>query len=103
MTSPTRLVSATLFAAALALSAPGCGKGLSGTYADPDGVLSVTFKSGGKATVGKMGLSEEEATYVVDGDKVTLTPATGGAGLPLTIKDDGSLQIAGDGPVLKKK
>jgi hypothetical protein len=76
----------------------GCGDAVSGKYADDTGVMSVEFKSGGKATV-SIGGTPIETTYTVSGKTVTFT--VNGDSKSLTINDDGSL--SGGGMTLKKK
>lgn len=96
--------SKTLFATCLAclylLTTVGCGKSVSGTYAGE--AMTVEFKDGGKATVTILN-SPVEATYAIDGDKVTVTPA-GGATPPITFTiSDGNTLTGPDGSTLKKK
>lgn len=67
----------------------GCGLDLDGTYVDSMGLTSYTFKSGGKAYVGAMGL-ESEISYEVDDDRIRLT--TSGGGIILRLMKDGTLQ-----------
>jgi hypothetical protein len=76
----------------------GCGKSVSGVYADDTGALSIEFKSGGKATVTVLG-SPMDGDYTVDGKTVTVKVS--GDTKVLTINDDGSL--AGPGTTLRKK
>jgi len=76
----------------------GCGKSLSGKYADDMGAMAVEFKSDGKATVTIHG-TPIEATYTIDGKNVSVNGA--GDVISLTINDDGSLSVGGD--TLKKK
>ena len=76
----------------------GCGKSVSGVYADDTGALTVEFKSGGKATVTVLG-SPQDGDYTVDGKTVTVK--VNGDAKVLTINDDGSL--SGSGTTLRKK
>lgn len=76
----------------------GCGKSVSGVYADDSNAFSIDFKSGGKATV-TIGGSALDADYTVDGKTVTVK--SNGDTKVFTINDDGSL--AGPGTTLKKK
>jgi hypothetical protein len=76
----------------------GCGKSVSGKYADDSGAFSVEFKSDGKATVAIAG-STIDATYTIDGKSVSVN--AGGDIKTFTINDDGSL--GGPGVTLKKK
>jgi hypothetical protein len=76
----------------------GCGKSVSGVYADDSGTLSIEFKSGGKATVTLQG-SPMDGDYTVQGKTVTVK--VNGDAKVLTINDDGSL--AGPDITLKKK
>lgn len=96
--------SKTLFATCLAclylVTVIGCGKSLSGVYSGD--AMSVEFKDGGKATVTVLG-SPVDATYAIDGKKVTVTPAGGNTPpITFTINDDNSL-AGPDGSTLKKK
>jgi hypothetical protein len=94
-----RLCTICLLSVALATIA-GCGKSISGVYTSP--AMSIEFKDGGKATVTLMN-SPVDATYTVEGSKVTVT-ANGGLSAPLifTLDSDGSLAGA-DGSTLKKQ
>ena len=76
----------------------GCGKTVSGVYADDANLLSIDFKSGGKATV-TIGGTALDADYTVNGKTVTVK--SNGDTKVFTINDDGSL--AGPGTTLKKK
>jgi hypothetical protein len=79
---------------------PGCGKSVSGTYTSP--VMSINFKDGGKATVTILN-SDVEASDTVNGDKVTVTPASGDTSpITFTIDANGNL-TAPDGTTLKKQ
>lgn len=66
----------------------GCNSGPSGKYQDSSGALSVEFKGGGKATVTMMGMATD-ATYTVDGDKITVEVR--GDKTVFTLNKDGSL------------
>jgi hypothetical protein len=76
----------------------GCGKSVSGKYADDAGAFAVEFKSDGKATV-TIGGTSLDATYTVNGKNVSVN--AGGDTKTFTLNDDGSL--AGPGLTLKKK
>lgn len=76
-----------------------CGSGPSGTYSDDNGVMSITFKSGGKAFMSSMGF-ESEVNYKVDDGKVVVTGANGN--LVLDVQSDGSLEFMGS-KLTKKK
>jgi hypothetical protein len=76
----------------------GCGKSVSGKYADDTGLMAVEFKSDGKATV-TIGGTAIDATYTVDGKNVSVK--AGADVKAFTINDDGSL--SGGGDTLKKK
>ncbi len=67
-----------------------CGSGLSGTYADPQGIVSYRFESGGKVYTQAMGI-ETEQRYSVEGGKVKVE-MPGGANMVMGINKDGSLQ-----------
>jgi uncharacterized lipoprotein YehR (DUF1307 family) len=70
----------------------GCGKSMSGTYAND--MMQVEFKSGSKAYLTmKMSGSTVEASYSVDGDKITLKNQAGN--IVFTQNSDGTL---GGGP-----
>lgn len=85
---------ATLAGIALAvLAACPNGDGLSGTWEakDADGGMTLEFKGGGKVTLtmsltGAPGESKE-ASYVVDGNKVTIQPE---GGIPLVLVKNGN-------------
>ncbi len=66
-----------------------CGASLDGTYTDPNGMLSYTFKSGGKLYESAMGM-EIELNYQMDGKKIKIMSPQGN--LILTLLDDGSIQ-----------
>jgi hypothetical protein len=66
-----------------------CGSGLSGTYTDPMGVSSYTFKPGGVVEVGAMGATTE-MHYEVDGKDVKIG-LKGGPMQVMTIQQDGSI------------
>lgn len=76
----------------------GCGKSVSGVYADDTGTFTVEFKSGGKATVTVLG-SPQDGDYTVDGKTVTVK--VNGDAKVFTINGDGSL--SGPGTTLRKK
>lgn len=69
-----------------------CGPRISGTYTDPMGLTSFTFKSGDKVAMTTMGI-ETELNYTVDDSKVKIGSEKGA--MVLTILEDGSLK----GPV----
>ena len=70
----------------------GCGKSMSGTYAND--MMQVEFKSGSKAYLTmKMSGTTVEASYSVDGDKITLKNQAGN--IVFTQNSDGTL---GGGP-----
>lgn len=80
----------TFIGAALALLLlSACGSRLDGTYTDPMGISTYTFKSGGKVSVVTMG-TEVELDYKVEDNKVKLITPQGA--LVLTLLDDGSIQ-----------
>lgn len=83
-------------ATALMLSA--CGQKLTGTYADKDNMLALTFESGGKVLEHSIG-PDMELNYEMDGDKVKLQTPQGT--MVLTMKNDGS--IAGPTGLMKKQ
>jgi len=85
------LLIALLTGAALAV---GCGSNLEGKYRDAEGAVTLQLKDG-KANLNYGGL-QLEATYTVDGDKISLRPAGGEAAqaMVLTVNKDGSI----DGP-----
>ncbi|MFZ3036942.1 MAG: hypothetical protein WA112_06665 [Rugosibacter sp.] len=66
-----------------------CGSGLNGTYTDASGIVSYTFKSGGKVTMATMGL-ETEMEYRVEDGKVKIGSPQGALVMP--ILEDGSIQ-----------
>lgn len=74
--------------ATLLLAACG-GSGLSGTYSDPTGVSSYTFKPGGVVEVGAMGATAE-MHYEVDGKQVKIG-VKGGPMQVMTLQQDGSI------------
>ena len=100
MKNALKIFYAACFLTLLPFTAAGCDKSLSGTYTGQD--MSIEFKDGGKATV-TVGNSPIDATDTVDGNKVTVTPTSGGTPpLTFTINDDGSLTGA-DGSTFKKQ
>jgi hypothetical protein len=83
----------------------GCGRSLDGTYSgtSQNGItnISADFKPDGTVLVSTMG-STMQATYKIDGDKVTLTG--NGQNQVMTLASDGSLSTGGPmGIVLRKK
>ncbi|HZK80811.1 MAG TPA: hypothetical protein VFC46_07085 [Humisphaera sp.] len=89
-----------LFFSAVVVAMTGCRKSLEGNYRDEGSIYFVEFKPGGKALV-KIAGDTREASYVVEGNKVTLTSATGA--ITLTINQDGSLSGAPPFRTLKKR
>ena len=83
----------------------GCQK-VSGTYKGKNMMgmeMTVTFKSSDKADVNVAGVTGE-ATYKVDGQKITLQPTTGQKQtLELTLGSDGSLTQSDSGIKLTKQ
>ena len=78
-----------------------CGAGLSGTYTNPTGLVTLDLRSGGKATLTMMG-QNEQCTYDVSGKNLTLT--CGGNKTVWGIHDDGSLTGPGFvGSLAKRK
>jgi hypothetical protein len=96
--SIVRNISAAVLLGCLTVSISGCGKSVSGVYADDSNTISIEFKSGGKATVTIAG-SPNDATYSVSGKNVTVS--VNGDNKVFTLNDDGSL--GGGGETLKKK
>lgn len=86
-----RLGSAMALVTAMVMLAA-CGKSLSGTYADSHDVISVTFKSGGKAEMSVMG-TMQEVSYEVEGDRVKMIAGNRTELWP--ILDDGCLKGGG--------
>jgi len=74
--------------------AAGCGSNLEGKYRDAEGAVTLELKDG-KAKLNYGGL-QLDATYTVDGDKISLRPAGGetAQSMVLTVNKDGSI----DGP-----
>jgi hypothetical protein len=77
-----------------------CGSGLSGTYTNPTGLVTLDLRSGGKASLTMMG-QNEECTYNVSGKNLTLT--CGGDKTVWGIHDDGSLTGPGFVGTLAKR
>ena len=82
----------------------GCGNKVTGTYSN--GMMTIELKSGGKAVL-TMGLTSDDVTYEVQGDKIILHDPKSGAAkdnLTLTRKDDGNLALVGEmGSMILKK
>jgi len=76
-------------AVVLAVCLTACGSGLDGTYTDPVGITSYTFKSGGKVALSTMGV-ETEMDYRVEDGKVKIDSPQGT--LVMTILEDGSIE-----------
>jgi hypothetical protein len=74
--------------------AAGCGSNLEGKYRDAEGAVTLELKDG-KANLNYGGL-QLDATYTVDGDKISLRPTGGETAqtMVLTVNKDGSI----DGP-----
>lgn len=66
-----------------------CGSRISGTYTDPMGMTSFTFKSGDTVAMTTMGI-ETELNYTVEDGKVKIGSDKGK--MVLTILEDDSLQ-----------
>jgi hypothetical protein len=77
-----------------------CGTGLSGTYTNPTGLVTLDLRSGGKASLTMMG-ENEQCTYDADGKNLTLT--CGGNKTVWGIHDDGSLTGPGLVGMLAKR
>jgi hypothetical protein len=77
-----------------------CGAGLSGTYSNPTGLVTLDLRSGGKASLTMMG-ENEQCTYDADGKNLTLTCA--GNKTVWGIHDDGSLTGPGFVGTLAKR
>jgi hypothetical protein len=77
-----------------------CGAGLSGTYTNPTGLVTLDLRSGGKASLTMMG-ENERCTYEADGKNLTLT--CGGNKTVWGIHDDGSLTGPGIVGTLAKR
>lgn len=77
------------------------GRSLAGTYADPNGNLSLTFGSGGKVRyhANETGFSED-ADYHVSGSSLTIKSAKGTLG-KLTIEPNGCLHSPTMGELCK--
>ncbi len=85
--------------AAGAFTLASCGSGVSGTYTNPTGMVTLDLKSGGKASLTVMG-EMEPCTYDVDGKSMNLTCK--GEKTEWGIHDDGSLSGPGFVGMLKK-
>lgn len=72
----------------LLLGACGGGGGISGTYANPDGNVSIEFMKEGKAHISMSGLGGD-CTYTESGKKVAVTCE--GETTEFTLGDDGAL------------
>jgi hypothetical protein len=73
----------------LAILLSACGSGLNGTYTDANGMVSYTFKPGGKVAMTTMGM-ETELDYRVEDGKVKIGSRQGALVMP--ILEDGSIQ-----------
>ena len=79
------------------IAAAACGKGLSGTYHDQTGQVTLEIKSGSSAHINLMGESHD-LTYKVNGNKITFhavedsTDASGD--VEATVNSDGTLALA---------
>lgn len=82
----------------------GCGQsGLSGTYVDPSGNVSLNFEPGGKVTyhASETGFTERD-TYTINDKKVTIKSTRGTVGI-LVIQSDGCLRSPTMGTLCKPK
>jgi hypothetical protein len=77
-----------------------CGAGVSGTYTNMNGLVTLDLKSGGKALLTMMG-QNERCTYDVDGKNLNLT--CNGEKTVWGIHDDGSLTGPGFVGALTKR
>jgi hypothetical protein len=77
-----------------------CGAGVSGTYTNANGLVTLDLRSGGKASLTMMG-QNEQCTYGIDEKNLTLT--CGGDKTIWGIHDDGSLTGPGFVGTLAKR
>jgi hypothetical protein len=77
-----------------------CGAGVSGTYTNTNGLVTLDLKSGGKALLTMMG-QNEQCSYDVDGKNLNLT--CNGEKTVWGIHDDGSLTGPGFVGALTKR
>jgi hypothetical protein len=77
-----------------------CGAGVSGTYTNTNGLVTLDLKSGGKALLTMMG-QNEHCSYDVDGKNLNLT--CNGEKTVWGIHDDGSLTGPGFVGALTKR
>jgi hypothetical protein len=88
-------------AIALLLAACG-GSDISGTYAKTDSALKIKFDSGKAWVTGLASMKTIEASYKVDGDKITVNGPGGHPHLVLTRNKDGTLHLNSLGGTLAK-
>jgi hypothetical protein len=77
----------------------GCGDKMQGTYSNPTGLAMLDLKTGGKATLTKLGQTAS-CTYTSDDSQVEVT--CGGDKSVFRVNSDGSLTGPGFMGVLKK-
>ena len=72
-----------------------CGSGVTGTYHDATGNVSLDLQSGGKAHISVMG-EQHDLTYKVEGNKITLHDPADAQGdeVVATLNSDGTLALA---------
>lgn len=99
----TRLLAPLLATLLATVFLAGCGgESISGTYAKTDSALTIKFDSGKAWVTGLTSMETIEASYKVDGDKITVDGPDGHPHLTLTRNSDGSLHLEGLGGTLKK-
>src|SRR5262245_24332614 len=83
--------------ALVCMAAAACGKGLTGTYHDQSGQVTLELKSGGSAHINLMGESHE-LTYKVEGNKIKLhaveDSADASGDVEIVRNSDGTLSMA---------
>ena len=77
-----------------------CGAGVSGTYTNTNGLVTLDLESGGKASLSMMG-QNEQCNYSVEGKNLMLT--CGGDKTVWGIHDDGSITGPGFVGTLAKR
>lgn len=77
--------------------AAACGKGVTGTYHDQSGQVTLDLKSGGSAHISLMG-ETHELTYKIEGNKITLhaveDSSDASGDIEIVRNNDGTLSMA---------
>lgn len=93
-------------ALAVCLLVTGCSKSVNGTYTSTGGLMggmiTIEFKSGGKAYITSIMGPTVEASYTMDGDKILIESTKDRPKIVLTLEKDGTISGFPGGTKLEK-